>query len=210
VQGCVGAFYARRAGEGKQILPVKSSNSVEVIGGHTRLSLAQIDAIGPTVSPLTPTRLHDFWEARTIQCHLTDLAREPLPAKTCDLTRYAYWVGVSLILRFLVGRPLRQRHLREMPPAAPWPPASRTEVCAWSPGLTAQTLAPTSSPQRSIGLSLQPIRSRSSQGGRPHGCQSSGMPLCRPGRINAWAITSLPVVYCGDISRSTHRGGGFS
>jgi hypothetical protein len=171
-----GAFYARRAGEGKQILQVKSSKSVEVIGGHTRLSLAQIDAIGHTVSPLNPTRLHDFWEARTIQCHLTDLAREPLPSKTCDLTRYAYWVGVSLILRFLVGRPRRPHHRRDIPPAAPWPPISRTRVCAWSPGLTAPTLAPTSSSPGSIGPSLQPMHSRSSQGGLQYSRQSSGKP----------------------------------
>jgi integrase len=78
------------------------------------LSLAQIDAVGQTVYPLNPTRVHDFWEARTIQRHLTDPARYPLPSKSCDLTRYAYWVGVSLILRFLVRRPLRQRNIREM------------------------------------------------------------------------------------------------
>jgi integrase len=82
---------------------------------HARwLSLAQIDAVGQTVYPLNPTRLHDFWEARTIQRHLADPTRYPLPAKSCNLTRYAYWVGVSLILRFLVRRPLRQRNVREM------------------------------------------------------------------------------------------------
>jgi integrase len=78
------------------------------------LSLAQIDAVGQTVYPLNPTRLEDFWEARTIQRHLADPTRYPLPSKTCNLTRYAYWVGVSLMLRFLVRRPLRQRNLREM------------------------------------------------------------------------------------------------
>jgi hypothetical protein len=78
------------------------------------LSLAQIDAVGQTVYPLNPTRLHDFWEARTIQRHLADPTRYPLPAKSCNLTLYAYWVGVSLILRFLVRRPLRQRNVREM------------------------------------------------------------------------------------------------
>jgi hypothetical protein len=78
------------------------------------LSLAQIDAVGQTVYPLNPIRLHDFWEARTIQRHLTDPARYPLPAQSCNLTRYAYWVGVSLLLRFLVRRPLRQRNLRDM------------------------------------------------------------------------------------------------
>jgi len=78
------------------------------------LSLAQIDAVGQTVYPLNPTRLHDFWEARTIQRHLTDPMRYPLPAKSCNLTLYAYWAGVSLILRFLVRRPLRQRNIREM------------------------------------------------------------------------------------------------
>jgi hypothetical protein len=170
-----GAFYARRAGEGKQILPVKSSKSVEVIGGHTRLSLAQIDAIGQTVSPLNPTRVNDFRAARTIQRHLADLAREPLPAKSCNLTLYAYQVGVSLLWRFLVRRPRRRRHRRDKPPAPPWPPMSRTEVSALSPGLTDPTLAPTSSSQRSIRPSVQPIRCRSSQGGRQHGCQSSGM-----------------------------------
>jgi integrase len=78
------------------------------------LSLAQIDAVGQTVYPLNPTRLHDFWEARTIQRHLTDPMRYPLPAKSCNLTLYASWAGVSLILRFLVRRPLRQRNIREM------------------------------------------------------------------------------------------------
>jgi integrase len=78
------------------------------------LSLAQIDAVGQTVYPLNPTRLHDFWEARTIQRHLTDSTRYPLPSKSCNLTLYAYWAGVSLILRFLVRRPLRQRNAREM------------------------------------------------------------------------------------------------
>jgi hypothetical protein len=78
------------------------------------LSLAQLDAVGQTVYPLNSTCLHDFWEARTIQRHLTDPARYPLPSKSCNLTRYAYWVGVSLMLRFLVRRPLRQRNLREM------------------------------------------------------------------------------------------------
>jgi hypothetical protein len=187
-----GAFYARRAGEGKQILPVKSSKSVEVIGGHTRLSLAQIDAIGPTVSPLTPTRLHDFWEARTIQCHLTDLAREPLPSKTCDLTRYAYWAGVSLLLRFLVGRPRRQRNLREMPSAAPRPPVIRTLVSALPPGLTDPTLALTSSSPGSIGHSLQPIRSRPSHGGTAarlpivwRAATRGPLAVCRPGHIKA-------------------------
>ena len=78
------------------------------------LSLAQIDAVGQTVYPLNPTRLHDFWEARTIQRHLADPTRYPLPSKSCNLTLYAYWAGVSLILRFLVRRPLRQRNIREM------------------------------------------------------------------------------------------------
>ncbi len=78
------------------------------------LSLAQIDAVGQTVYPLNPTRLHDFWEARTIQRHLADPTRYPLPAKSCNLTLYAYRAGVSLILRFLVRRPLRQRNIREM------------------------------------------------------------------------------------------------
>jgi integrase len=78
------------------------------------LSLAQIDAVGQTVYPLNPTRLEEFWEARTIQRHLADPSRYPLPSKSCDLTRYAYWAGVSLMLRFLVRRPLRQRNLREM------------------------------------------------------------------------------------------------
>ena len=78
------------------------------------LSLAQIDAVGQTVYPLNPTRLHDFWEARTIQRHLADPTRYPLPSKTCNLMLYAYWAGVSLILRFLVRRPLRQRNIREM------------------------------------------------------------------------------------------------
>jgi integrase len=78
------------------------------------LSLARIDAVGQTVYPLNPTRLDDFWEARTIQRHLADPEHYPLPSKTCDLTRYAFWVGVSLILRFLVRRPVRQRNIREM------------------------------------------------------------------------------------------------
>jgi hypothetical protein len=78
------------------------------------LSLAQIDAVGQTVYPLNPTRLHDFWEARTIQRHLADPACYPLPSRSCNLTLYAYWAGVSLILRFLVRRPLRQRNIREM------------------------------------------------------------------------------------------------
>jgi hypothetical protein len=76
--------------------------------------LAQLEAVGQTVYPLNPTRLQEFWEARTIQRHLVDPARYPLPAKSCNLTLYAYWVGVSLILRFLVRRPLRQRNIREM------------------------------------------------------------------------------------------------
>jgi hypothetical protein len=94
------------------------------------------------VSPLNPTRVHDFRAARTIQRHLADLAREPLPVKSCTLTRYAYRVAVSLQRRFLVRRPRRQRHRREMPPAAPWPAVSRTRVSALSPGLTDPTLAP--------------------------------------------------------------------
>ena len=77
------------------------------------LSLAQIDAVSQTVYPLNPTRLHDFWEARTIQRHLTDPTRYPLPSKSCNLMLYAYWAGVSLMLRFLVRRPLRQRNIRE-------------------------------------------------------------------------------------------------
>ena len=78
------------------------------------LSLAQIDAVGQTVYPLNLTRLHDFWETKTVQRHLADLMHYPLAAKSCNLTRYAYWAGVSLILRFLVRRPLRQRNIREM------------------------------------------------------------------------------------------------
>jgi hypothetical protein len=78
------------------------------------LSLAQIDAVGQIVYPLNPTRLHDFWEARTIQRHLADPARYPMPSKSCNLTLYAYWAGVSLLLRFLVRRPLRQRNICEM------------------------------------------------------------------------------------------------
>jgi hypothetical protein len=78
------------------------------------LSLAQIEAVGQTIYPLNPMRLHDFWAARTIQRHLADPARDPLPAKTRTLTRYAYWVGLSLLLRLLVRRPLCQRNLRDM------------------------------------------------------------------------------------------------
>jgi hypothetical protein len=36
------------------------------------LSLAQIDAVGQTIYPLNPTRLNDFWAARTIQRQLAD------------------------------------------------------------------------------------------------------------------------------------------
>jgi hypothetical protein len=128
------------------------------------LSLAQIDAVGHTIYPLNPTRVHDFWAAVTIQRHLADPAREPLPSKSCTLMRSAYQVGVSLLRRFLVRRPWRPRHRRDMPPAPPWPPVSRTEVSAWSPGLTAPTLAPTSSSQRSVGPSgaatPQPVAAR--------------------------------------------------
>ena len=35
VHGRVGAFYARRTGEGNEILQVKSSKSVELIRGHS-------------------------------------------------------------------------------------------------------------------------------------------------------------------------------
>jgi hypothetical protein len=43
-----------------------------------------------------------------------DPARDPLPAKSGTLTGYAYRVALSLLRRFLVRRPLRQRNLREM------------------------------------------------------------------------------------------------
>ncbi len=78
------------------------------------LSLAEIDAAGQSIYPLNPTRLQDFWEARTIKRYLEDPERHHLPSKSCNLTKYACWVGVSLMLRFLVRRPLRQRNIREM------------------------------------------------------------------------------------------------
>ncbi len=78
------------------------------------VSLAEIDAAGQSIYPLNPTRLQDFWEARTIKRYLEDPQHYHLPSKSCDLTRYAFWVGVSLILRFLVRRPIRQRNIREM------------------------------------------------------------------------------------------------
>jgi hypothetical protein len=51
MHGCVEAFYARRVGEGNQILQMKSFKSVEMIHGHPsvrmRLGIFAKDAAVP-------------------------------------------------------------------------------------------------------------------------------------------------------------------
>jgi hypothetical protein len=70
-----GAFYAPRAGEGKQILPMKPSPSVGTVRGHTSQGSGALSQLIEDCDPTTHSMVSAAWKIAGLQVDRTPAYR---------------------------------------------------------------------------------------------------------------------------------------